>query len=753
MLPYALTIFTGAFLLFQVQPLIGKYILPWFGGSPGVWTTCLLFFQALLLGGYAYAHLLTSRLPLRRQYMVHAAMLLIALAFLPITPDESWRPAGNDEPVLRILLLLSASIGVPYFVLSATGPLIQQWFSQGGPGVSPYRLYALSNVGSLLALLSYPFYFEPQYSRQQQAAGWGWGLVVYAVFCLWTGWVTLHKSSTVPAPVVQNEIQEPEQISGLTRLLWVLFPALASVLLLATTNKLCQDVAVVPFLWVLPLALYLVTFILCFDHPRWYIRPVFVALLVLAGGAIGALLLHGTSFKLPVQVLGYAGGLFVACMICHGELYRLKPSSRYLTQYYLCIAAGGALGGWLVAIIAPAFFSRYIELQVGLALLMYVLGVICIVYRARDIATGAIVGVLLGLIGVPIVLATKLVALNGWPGALARSYKVFYEEYWMYAAALLLVCFWFGRGALWGRRKEWALRHAGVPMALALSAGMFFVYQIGQEMAGSVEASRNFYGTLTVVNRKDDEPRLKYFALTHGNITHGMQFADPPLNRLITTYYGEHSGVGRAIRSTPSLGGKRIGVVGLGTGTMAMYGEQGDRLRFYEINPAVELLARTRFNYLQQTKAAVEVVLGDARLTMEDELRRGEIQQFDVLALDAFSSDAIPVHLLTKEAFELYLHHVTWGGIIAVHTSNRYLRLDPAIYRIARELGLHVATISDEPDDSDWWLYRSTWILLSRSEATLAHDDIVDGIGPLPIAPTDVRLWTDDYASLFPLLK
>jgi spermidine synthase len=440
-------------------------------------------------------------------------------------------------------------------------------------------------------------------------------------------------------------------------------------------------------------------------------------------------------------------------MICHGELYRLKPPAAYLTKYYLYISAGGALGGLLVAVVAPAVFDHYVELQIGLGLLMYLLGTMCILHQSRSIAIGAAAGTLLALIAVPALFATKIVGTHGWSRALVAEFKVFYQMYGWWAAAVVVLVFWglLGRGRWWPR--EWQLRMAAGPMALAFVAGVFFVVQIGDESGRNVEASRNFYGTLTVMERKREDERLRYYALTHGNITHGLQFAEAPLNRLITSYYGESSGVGRAIASVPSLGGKRIGVVGLGTGTLATYGEVGDRLRFYEINPAVEDLARTRFTFLNDCKGDVSVVLGDARLSLEREMDAGELQSFDVLALDAFSSDAIPVHLLTKEAFELYLMHMAWGGIIAVHTSNRFLSLEPAVYRVAEELGLKVVTVSDNPHTDDWWLYRSTWLLVSRSEETLMAERIVSGSSSSRKSDANVRLWTDDYASIFPLLR
>jgi hypothetical protein len=362
MLPFALSIFTGAFLLFQVQPLIGKYILPWFGGSPGVWTTCLLFFQTLLLGGYAYAHFSSKLLKPRGQTLLHFGLLMLALAFLPITPSESWKNQISGEPTLHILLLLTATIGLPYFVLSATGPLMQQWFSVTRPGVSPYRLYALSNIGSLLALLSYPVFFEVKFSRHEQATLWSVGLGVFVLLAAWCArqvWRAVPANAAIATDsraAATSPVDEPAP-HWRDRLLWIALPAVASVLLLATTNKLCQEVAVIPFLWVLPLALYLLTFVICFDHARWYHRGTFAALLVIGVASVWLLIDAGSDAPMKLQIAGYSATLFVACMICHGELYQLKPPPRLLTSYFLFISAGGALGGLLVAVISSSASS------------------------------------------------------------------------------------------------------------------------------------------------------------------------------------------------------------------------------------------------------------------------------------------------------------------------------------------------------------------------------------------------------------
>ncbi|PTY07689.1 ferrichrome ABC transporter permease [Opitutaceae bacterium EW11] len=754
MLPYAISIFTGAFLLFQVQPLIGKYILPWFGGSPGVWTTCLLFFQTLLLGGYAYAHVSSTRLKPRTQMIVHVALLALSLVFLPITPSESWKLQEGGNPAWRILLLLSATVGVPYLVLSATGPLLQHWFSRTHPDRSPYRLYALSNFGSLLALLSYPFFFEPRLTRHDQVLLWSAGLVVFSAVCAYCAILAGRRPLSAPPVSVETEpVPDRADATGWKeKALWVTFPAVASVLLLAVTNKLSQDVAVIPFLWVLPLSLYLLSFILCFDHPRWYSRGAYAAALVVAVGGIGSLLAEGNSVRLWIQVAGYSAALFVACMICHGELYRLRPSSARLTQYYLAISAGGALGGFLVAIVAPLVLNQLLELQFGLWVLVYLVGLVCLRAKSRALALGTVLGTLLAVPVMLAISASTTARTVGWSVALRSETREMIAQHGVFGFGVItaVLLFAFGGKPSWPR--EWRMRQAGAPLFLPMAVAVAFLIQARGDSAALVEAVRNFYGTLSVAERNTDSGDLRYYALTHGTITHGIQFAESPQTKLPTTYYGLHSGVGLAVLNSLSLGGRRVGIVGLGTGTIAAYGAAGDKFRFYDINPAVEHLARTRFKYLEESAAEVTVVLGDARISMEKELSEGELQQFDVLALDAFSSDAIPVHLLTREAFELYLKHLAWSGVIAVHISNRYLDLEPVVYKAARSLGLQAVTISDNPPKEDWWLYRSTWVLVSRTTEPFSQTDIAK-VAELPLKQKDVRLWTDDYASLLPVLR
>lgn len=686
MLAFAATIFAGAFLLFQVQPLIGKFILPWFGGSPAVWTTCMLFFQVLLLGGYAYAHWLTTWIKPQKQAALHCLFLLAAVSFLPIVPGDQWKPEPGTEPTGHILMLLLATIGMPYFVLSATGPLIQKWFSWLHPGRSPYRLYALSNIGSLLALLSYPFVIEPLLSRKQQAAIWTLGLFGFVAACAWCArqiWVW-GKAKQEP---VKN-LEAPDDVAAAKtpigrQILWLLLPACASALLLATTNKLCQDVAVVPFLWILPLSVYLLTFILCFDSDKWYWRRVFYPLYIIGVPVIAWVMKNIDDVGMGWQVTSFMLLLFASCMICHGELHRLKPHPRQLTRFYLMISLGGALGGLFVAIGAPNLFLTYVEFHWTLGVTALLAWLVCL------------------------------------PDFNSENFRFWHMKLW--------IC--------------------GGLTVLALS---ICLYQTGQEEGDNVvEKVRNFYGSMAVAEYlSDDGTDTPYLLLQHGRITHGFQVENEGQRDMATTYYGENSGVGLALFFTAKRTPRKVAVVGLGTGTLATYGQGTDTFRFYEINPAVKRVAEEHFQFLCTSAAKVEVVIGDARLTME----REDPQDYDIIALDAFSSDAIPVHLLTREAFELYGRHLKPDGLLAIHISNRYLDLEPVVRNAAREFDYHAVTVHDDNPLGDWWIYDSTWVILGQDEQLVGA--IRTGMLSEEDPPSDrkVALWTDNYTSLFPIL-
>ncbi len=761
MAAYALTIFTGAFLLFQVQPLIGKYILPWFGGGPGVWTTCMLFFQMLLLGGYAYAHVITRYLKARQQAALHLALLLIALLLLPITPASVWKPAGGGNPILQILALLAATIGLPYFVLSATGPLMQQWFSRTNPGTSPYRLYALSNIGSLLALLTYPFYFETHFTRVWQAKLWGWGLLVYAVCCgacalkLWRGSHPGAEEKSLAAADASSGAALP--IPARHQAFWLLLPACASALLLATTNKLCLDVAVFPFLWVAPLAIYLLTFIICFDSPRWYQRVPFTLALAAALAAMCWALFHASDWAVAKQVSVYCGALFVCCMVCHGELYRLKPDPRQLTRFYLMIAAGGALGGLFVAVFAPLYFKDYYELHWGLLLCGVLFFLVCATDREgaatpenkpfsqwRWLACLLPLFVFAGL--------DWFLAHLGREGRLMSKHAFTAVRIGMWVILAFMVISWVARGNFRGYRYWRGLACLWLFLGVAALAATLWM-QARDTDEDRIYRSRNFYGVLTVYDHNRNDPLSRYLLLQHGRITHGLQFTDPDQAKWPISYYGPESGIALGVNALPSRP-RRIGVVGLGTGTMAAHGRPGDYVRIYEIDSQVVSVATNQFHYLSNfvtNGGKLDVVLGDARLSLEKE----PPQNFDLIALDAFSSDAIPVHLLTREAFEVYGRHLNTNGVIAVHISNHYLNLEPIVVQLARAFDYKLAPIDyeDEDNEGEWWLYSSTWILLTHSQPIIDSTPIAAVAYAVSTNSLHGPLWTDDFASLFPILR
>ena len=713
MIDFGFTIFTGAFLLFLVQPLIAKFILPWFGGSPAVWTTCMLFFQVTLLGGYTYAHLIIQKLRPRQQVIVHLTLLGLALLLLPITPGDQWKPLDGSQPTLRILILLSACIGLPYLALSATGPLMQAWFSATHPGISPYRLYALSNVGSLLALVSYPFIVEPESTRRTQALGWSLGLAIFALLAARCG-VRVWKTQGPEVSPFQTDVSLPTEETARKprthgRWLWLGLPAAASVLLLAVTNKLCQDIAVIPFLWVLPLSLYLLSFIICFDSPRWYLRKFWVPLLVFSLAAVLTVMLGRSTIapsppwlRLVAWLLTKANNLstfgeiglllttlFVACIVCHGEVYRLRPAAKKLTGYYLMIAVGGAAGGLFVALVAPFIFPCYFELQTGL----FLAGALTVLALLHDPETRP-----------------------------------------------------------QGRRAVMAWGFS-IPSVACLAWGL--VHDARYQVRSVIEISRNFYGVLTVTEANAGNEENDKFLLTHGGTTHGLQFVAAHKRRLPSSYYTATSGVGRMMEHFPRKTNRRIGVVGLGTGSMAVWAHTNDTLRIYEIDDNVLRIARSRFTYLADCPATVEIVLGDARLSMEREAD----QKLDLLVLDAFSSDAIPIHLLTREAFEIYRRHLRPDGAIAVHISNRYLKLEPVVMNIATHFDFGHAIIYDDRDaggDADeeaTGAYTSDWIVLSRNKAFLDLDEL-SGVARAP-NPTSlkIRLWTDEESNLFRILS
>ena len=735
---YGVTMFLSAFLLFLVQPMIGKYILPWFGGTPAVWTACMLFFQALLLCGYAYAHGLTRRWPLRRQALFHISLVsatILAILCFSILPSPAWKPLDDHSPVLRILGLLLASIGAPYLLMSATSPLLQSWFSRTRPRSSPYRLYALSNLGSLLAILSYPLLIEPSISLSRQAAIWSWFYIAFALMC------TMLALKMMRARVDEADAAGPageELALGASRpepsryFLWLGLTTCSSIMLLATTSQMCQDLAVVPLLWILPLAIYLLSFILCFQHERMYWRPIFIGGLAASITWTCFILFGGVGVSLRWQILSYSLTLLTSCMVCHGELVRLKPGSRYLTSFYLMVAAGGSLGALLVTVAAPRVFKGFWEYHFGLlATALLTLVVLfrdhkSLLHHDRPLVAWAIWAMLCAswaFLG-------HMLVNNIW-----RSWR-FYMGLLAIALLTMFVV----------RRDRMGYSFLGRPLRVWPAwAGLFVSWialasvlgnHIRQSMVNSVEARRNFFGVLRVLELSRDDPGQHNLSLMHGRIEHGFQFQDREKRRWPVSYYGPDSGVGLAINLHPRRLDRRnlrIGVIGLGTGTLAVYGQRGDTIRFYEINPEVLRLSDKYFTYRKDSPARIEIVLGDARISLERELQRSEPQKFDVLVVDAFSSDAIPVHLMTRECAKLYQYHLNEDGILAFHISNRYFDLSPIVRNLIppdpkRDLkALWIRDQGNEIQGTD----RTDWVLLTANRRFLASPDIQRKCGAL----------------------
>jgi hypothetical protein len=683
---FATTIFLGAFLLFSLQPMMGKFLLPWFGGGTAVWSACLLFFQVVLLAGYAYAHCSARWLRPRTQAIAHATFVFLALLCLPVIPDARWQPNGDTNPTLSILLLLTATVGLPYLVLSTTGPLMQYWFSLIRPNTSPYPLYALSNAGSLVALVSYPFLLEPLFTRKSQALIWSYGMAGYALLigvCALILW-RARPVPTMPEPASNTETASS---SWMTKALWLLLPACASTLLLATTNKICLDVTVMPFLWVLPLAAYLLSFVWSFaGRYRRRLQGATLAIPLL----MVAYILYNPPGELPLQIPILVFALYYCCLVCHGELYRLKPGSRDLTSYYLMIATGGALGSALVTVIAPLIFDDYFELHWGFAM-------------------------------VPV---------------------------------LMTVIHWREGGALVVQGKSMSLWRLSAVASILF--GIMLYGQVKSVGRNRVAAFRNFYGVLKVFDVPPNAPR-EAVALYCGTTFHGLQLVRPGFEEVPTGYYHERTGVGLLMSLFSRERGRRIGVVGLGTGTLAAYGRTNDVMRFYEINPMDIKVATERFSFLSRSQALTETILGDARLSLE----RESPQQYDVLVLDAFSSDAVPVHLLTREAFRVYERHLKPDGVIAAHVSSKHLNLIPVLEAAAAEFNLEFALLEWSPlrelrrghtQIQPWQGFDSQWILLSRNKELMNRAEIRNNTTPLRAGRQQIHAWTDDHTSLLPLL-
>lgn len=686
---HAVAIFLSAFLLFQVEPLIAKVILPWFGGVAAVWTVCLLFFQVALLLGYLYAHLLTRNLGRRAQGWVHAGLLAASLLTLPILPRETWRPTGPEAPALHILMVLGLTVGLPFFLLSSTTPLLQAWFAKEKEDAGVYRLYALSNAASLLALLSYPTFFEPLLTTVRQAWMWSWAYAAAAGVC---AVIALRGREDGVREGAREEAARPD---WKTKTLWMTLSACSSASLLAITNHVSQNIAAVPLLWVIPLSLYLLSFILCFDGRGWYRRTFFLRLLgVAVGGMTYALSPELAALPFWLAIGLFCAGLFVCCMFCHGELARLKPEPGRLTTFYFLCSLGSLAGALFVALVAPRIFSGYYELHTALA--------VCVV----------------------------LVILVHWQDAGSPLRAAGGRPAWLIVNALVAV----------------------VVVSLIVTART--------QADNTKRMVRNFYGVLKVTEevapsvavlkegaRATAGEDLRVRRLTNGTISHGLEFLSAARRDQPTSYYGESSGIGVALKAMEQRGALRVGVIGLGVGTIAAYGRAGDKYTFFEINPLDVRIAQEDFNFLRDAKAEVGIELGDARLRLE----REPAQEFDVLAVDAFSSDAIPVHLLTLEAFELYFRHMKADGVLAVHISNQHLNLEPVVAAAAERLGKEAVNVRNENHYAQG-VFKATWMLVGSHEAFRGAQGM-EKAGEIAELNGEKRLWTDAHSSIFAVLK
>jgi hypothetical protein len=652
---FGATVFLGAFLLFLLEPMAAKGLLPVLGGSSAVWITCLVFFQAMLLGGYLYAHWLT-RSGMR---WVHVGLLLAGVAAL-FGSQHVAAMGDAAHPVATIFRTLGATIGLPFLLLGATSPLLQVWMARiEGTGVR-YGLFALSNVGSLLGLLAYPLLIEPHVSLRGQRVGWAIGFAVYAVLA---GWL-----ATRPGVWTREVVEDVAEVrtAGWVRAMWFLLPMGAALQLAAVTSHLTVNIAAIPLLWMLPLAAYLVSFIVAFEMPRLYQRGIVVRLLVVMMAGLGyALTKTDAGLPIAISIPFFLVEMFAACLFCHAEVYRLRPAGRrQATEFYLLVAAGGVAGTFYVALVSPLVFSANYDLGVS----------------------------------------------------------------FLVTAALALAVTWKDG---WAQRLLWGV---GTGLLLFLVVGLHIAY--GRRV---LEITRNFYGTLRVT--ENDTPAGPVRMLTNGTIQHGTQMVRQPLlEDYPTTYYAWDSGVGLALK-----GAHKIGVVGLGVGTLAAYGKYGDSIRFYEINPLVRPVAERWFTYIKNSGAAISFADGDGRASLHAEAPQG----FDVLVVDAFSGDAIPLHLLTVEAMREYKRHLGAKGVIAFHISNQYLNLAPEIGALASASGME-ARLFETGGDPAKGEYKADWVLVSADAGYFDRD----GMGGTRIAPlAGLNAWTDDYSSILPLVQ
>ena len=712
---FAATLFVSATLLFWIQPLFAKMVLPLLGGSPSVWNTALVFFQAVLLAGYGYAHLLSRQCGQRSQILLHLAILAVAALALPIGVAHGWRPDTGAPPALWLLGLLSASIGAPFFAVSATAPLLQRWFSHTGHphAHDPYFLYGASNLGSILALLAFPFVLEPLLSSHAQALAWTLGFAVLAVSIAGCGSLIWHRTVSLTAASETGPRPNWPQ-----RLNWIVYAALPSALLLAVTTYISTDIAPAPLLWVIPLALYLLTFVIAFARrpplPHWFIvRITPLALMIL----VSVFWWHQPiGLFLPLHLAVF----FIITLMCHGELVRRRPGPAFLTEFYLCLSLGGVLGGAFIALGAPVLFDSVFEYPLSLALAAALLP-----SPNHRVKQGDII----------LALVILAVLIGGQAGATALGQPQNSLVVYCICVAFVLVVF--------------TLRARPLGFALCIAA-IFVGAAYARTSPDTLWQGRSFFGVYRVTESTDPPTR----SLFHGTTNHGGQLMATD-GAIIgpTTYHTAASPVVEALNAIHARGtGQQIGVVGLGAGALAHWRRPADDWRYYEIDPLIIWLAVESgyFALMPRGAEAIPIVLGDARLTLAEE----PDGRFDLLIMEAYSSDAIPMHLLTREAVALYIDKLAEDGLLALHISNRFLDLEPVVARIVEQAGYAALRgyLNEIDPDTDPTGSPSHWVLIARHQATLDGLALGEVWQPLE-TPSAGRVWSDDFSNLLEVIR
>jgi spermidine synthase len=726
---FGTTIFVGAGLLFLIQPMFARMALPLLGGAPAVWNTAMVFYQAVLLAGYAYAHVTTSWLGVRRQAGLHVAVLLLPLAALPIALPAGWVPPGDASPVPWLLALLAVAVGLPFFAVSATSPVLQAWFAstEHRAARNPYVLYAASNVGSLLALLAYPVIVERLLHLEAQSRLWAWGyggFVLLSAACaigLWrarTGRAEEPGGEPLAPPAGAGPSEADRPVTLARRARWVALAAVPSSLMLSVTTYLSTDIAAIPLLWIGPLSIYLLTFALVFGRRRLVPHRFWAELLPVALLPLALVLVARANEPLALVIPTHLVVFFVAAMVCHGELAQDRPDPRHLTAFYLWIAVGGVLGGAFTALVAPRVFNSVLEYPLALALLPLLPARPAVAWQGRS---RQILDVVLP-VGLGVVAAELILFLE-------RSGRT--ESVGPAVGLLVLVCLTFAR-----RPVRFALGLAALLLAGTLHHG---------EEGQLLFSERSFFGVSRVTRTRDGQ----YQMLLHGTTLHGMQALAPQRRQEPLTYYHAMGPLGQAFPALDARAPRQaIAVVGLGAGSVACYGTPGQRWTFYEIDPTVFRIARSTrfFTFLRDCPPKPFVILGDARLT----LARAQDGAYDLIVLDAYSSDAPPLHLLTLDAVRLYVTKLAPGGALLLNISNRHLVLEPVVGAIARAAGLVARTRSDANVGAAERLagkVESQWVVMARRAEDLGAL-LDDPLWKAPAAPPELAPWTDDFASL-----